>query len=136
MKWLLVVLILAVLFVAGCTQTNAPVNSIACKSDWVYNLKGNPSEINPKGTPPQEICKDSCYQEFQTNTSKLEELKSYNCHCKDLQASLVLYPKQGDDTTQLCITWCQTQGKLFDSLNEHAPYYKCYCDTQNCNPNS
>ena len=129
MKKLIILGLLAVVLIAGCIQMNsAEINSTACKSEWKYNPEGNPS-FTFDGN-----CTDSCYNKFQTNTSKLEESKTYNCHCKDLQASLVMYPEEGENVTQLCNNWCQTQGKLFDSVYEYAPNYKCYCDINNCNP--
>jgi hypothetical protein len=69
MKWFIIILILAIVLIAGCTN-------VICKSDWV--LAGSVWDISGWPIRNAEMCKSSCYSGFGTTSFKIE---NDNCYC-------------------------------------------------------
>jgi hypothetical protein len=70
MKWLIAVLILAIVLIAGCTQ----ISSIACKPNWVMGL---PS-MKAYGDKANDLCKSQCYAADKVTSYKIE---NDTCYC-------------------------------------------------------
>ena len=104
--------------IAGCTQ----ISSVACKPNWIFNQYG----IN------EDYCKSTCYEAFQTNHYKMEEIKIYKCSCKGW---LDYYISEDEgNVTQICNDYCQGKNAILSNLTVDRTGQKCYCDVNKCNP--
>jgi len=76
MKWLVAILILAIVLIAGCSQ----ISSIACKPNWIIQSY----RINDLPGNPIEICKSECNISFQVTSVKIEDnicyCDAHNCN--------------------------------------------------------
>ena len=76
MKWLVVVLILAVVLIAGCAQ----ISSIACKPSYVFGVQGGVSSFDNFNAVniTDANCKKWCYENDGVSSYKVE---NNICYC-------------------------------------------------------
>lgn len=122
MKWLIVVLILATVLIAGCTQ----ISSVVCKPNWIYAPQG----IN------EEYCKMACYNGYKSNNFKMEDFVFHECICRLPYHNVSQGVTQEGNYTKECEDICK---RIFNDTNieindKVTPNAKCYCDVNNCNP--
>jgi hypothetical protein len=144
MKWFIVILILAVVLIAGCTQVSAPINAVICKPNWVLSF----SDLG-YGTMTDDVCKSQCYASDKVTSYKIESVTNQLCECIQvghavvggyLPDSLLSYE---NSTPENCNQTCQqvykntmnTYGENKVAGNITTQVVKtCYCDVNNCNP--
>ena len=132
-----ILLILPIVFIAGCTQTN----SVICKPNWVYAYSGGPYvDIT------DDACKAQCYNVDKVTTSyKIESVNACQCILIRNGANnnlAVIDSGSKDPTPEICVQTCQKQySNLYGDMGEITGTVSdkvintCYCDVNNCNPN-
>jgi hypothetical protein len=123
MKWLIVILILAIALIAGCTF-------ITCEPAWV---------MRPEATSSNESCKTECYDNHNVTAYKTEEIRINMCYCYGLKSPLAerlgIERAKIVDNEEECLEHCELwSGSANESLMEEMISYNCYCDVNNCNP--
>ena len=69
MKWLIAILILATILIAGCTQVSSPISSVACKPNWVLGYQNTESYA-----VTDDLCKSQCYAADKVTAHKIENV--------------------------------------------------------------
>jgi hypothetical protein len=72
MKFLIAILILALVLVAGCTQ----ISSFACSPNWIKTIPISESVAKMYGFTADEMCKTTCYNSYEVTSHSLGEPNS------------------------------------------------------------